>query len=190
MEDYFRLLTPPGPEGVPGGEGAPGGDGAPEEASDGPDDWRVRLSPRVRELLGSARGPVPEEAADDTAQTMRCGGIVTRNGTPFRLRRSQDISWPNAWQRWPETQAEELSGLSRLDQTQSRSSLTHLPRPILLNAARVRTGHPGTAYHQIYRLVQFHEHLNLLQPRQPLLDFLIQIDGEGSPPALTAPRGS
>jgi hypothetical protein len=51
-EAYFRMLTAPAQQ----------DDGGTSEA---PEDWRARLSPRVRVLLGSARGPVPDVTEED-----------------------------------------------------------------------------------------------------------------------------
>ncbi len=55
VESYFRLLA----------SSDPGGDGAPDRTLRNPDGWRDQLSPRVRELLGSARGATPGVTEDD-----------------------------------------------------------------------------------------------------------------------------
>ncbi len=61
VEDYFRLLA----------SSDPGGDGASDEEAQDPDGWRNRLSPRVRELLGSARGVPPNVTENVTEEDYR-----------------------------------------------------------------------------------------------------------------------
>ena len=68
VEDYFRLLVPLDPAGAAPGGASPaddgaGGDAPSGEASGEADTWRARLSPGVRELLGSARPPASGASA-------------------------------------------------------------------------------------------------------------------------------